>query len=358
MEAVEAWQGDPEAGPRGGRRQAETHRGAVYPVRWRHHREDQPLPARGRQEPAPSPPPPPPPPPPIGRSHIGHHRLRDRTASQHEIIGFEGSPYSPPPPTSQFCIFCISSSSPPPPMWFLNRSRDGVAILKVSQPKMWHSSSGALVQVETADTERFRDIRLVYEAICSATLTEHRTAALAHLKQMVIPPAPILPAPLSHSSVSVPNARVRAATRARAIYRLSLQFPMLTFNWFPFVDSVRREGGGRRFRPFPSSTVIDGSHRWHEANAALSDRSGSYEVRQDRLPSRHYSTDECWADSRHSAALVVPQSPVRWRWSSAGRWSHRITAALWREKWASPDTATPDREIGWNWKIWIDWNGG
>lgn len=95
---------------------------------------------------------------------------------------------------------------------------------------MWHSSSGALVQVETADTERFRDIRLVYEAICSATLTEHRTAALAHLKQMVIPPAPILPAPLSHSSVSVPNARVRAATRARAIYRLSLQFPMLTFN--------------------------------------------------------------------------------------------------------------------------------
>ena len=51
---------------------------------------------------------------------------------------------------------------------------------------MWQSSSGALVQVETADTEKFRDIRLVYETICSATLTEHRTAALALLKKLVM----------------------------------------------------------------------------------------------------------------------------------------------------------------------------
>ena len=50
---------------------------------------------------------------------------------------------------------------------------------------MWQSSSGTLVEVETADTERFRTIRLVYESICKASLAEQRTAALILLKKTV-----------------------------------------------------------------------------------------------------------------------------------------------------------------------------
>jgi len=54
---------------------------------------------------------------------------------------------------------------------------------RISEPKMWQSSSGTLVEVETADTERFRTIRLVYESICKASLAEQRTAALILLKK-------------------------------------------------------------------------------------------------------------------------------------------------------------------------------
>ena len=55
----------------------------------------------------------------------------------------------------------------------------------MSQPKVWKASTGAVVEVDTAEIEQLRDIRLMYEAICNSTLAEDRVRALHLLKRTV-----------------------------------------------------------------------------------------------------------------------------------------------------------------------------
>jgi hypothetical protein len=50
--------------------------------------------------------------------------------------------------------------------------------LKISQPKVWRSSTGAVVEVDTVEIEYLREMRLMYEAVCNSTLTEERVRAL------------------------------------------------------------------------------------------------------------------------------------------------------------------------------------
>ena len=50
---------------------------------------------------------------------------------------------------------------------------------------MWKASTGAVVEVDTAEIEQLREIRLMYEGICSATLAEDRVRALLLLKRTV-----------------------------------------------------------------------------------------------------------------------------------------------------------------------------
>lgn len=64
---------------------------------------------------------------------------------------------------------------------------NGIAwlVIQVSQPKLWKASTGAVVEVDTAEIEHLRDTRIMYEAICSSTLTEDRVRALHLLKRTV-----------------------------------------------------------------------------------------------------------------------------------------------------------------------------
>ena len=55
----------------------------------------------------------------------------------------------------------------------------------MSQPKVWKASTGAVVEVDTVEIEQLREIRLMYEGICSATLAEDRVRALQQLKRTV-----------------------------------------------------------------------------------------------------------------------------------------------------------------------------
>ena len=50
---------------------------------------------------------------------------------------------------------------------------------------MWKSSTGAVVEVDTAEIEHLREMRLMYEAVCNSTLTEDRVRALHLLKRTV-----------------------------------------------------------------------------------------------------------------------------------------------------------------------------
>ena len=65
---------------------------------------------------------------------------------------------------------------------------NGIAwlVIQVSQPKLWKASTGAVVEVDTAEIEHLRDTRIMYEAICSSTLTEDRVRALHLLKRTVL----------------------------------------------------------------------------------------------------------------------------------------------------------------------------
>ncbi len=55
--------------------------------------------------------------------------------------------------------------------------------VQISQPKVWRSSTGAVVEVDTVEIEYLREMRLMYEAICNSTLTEDRVRALHLLKR-------------------------------------------------------------------------------------------------------------------------------------------------------------------------------
>lgn len=54
---------------------------------------------------------------------------------------------------------------------------------RISQPKVWRSSTGAVVEVDTVEIEYLRELRLMYEAVCNSTLTEDRVRALHLLKR-------------------------------------------------------------------------------------------------------------------------------------------------------------------------------
>ncbi|EFX87215.1 hypothetical protein DAPPUDRAFT_312639 [Daphnia pulex] len=54
---------------------------------------------------------------------------------------------------------------------------------RISQPKVWRSSTGAIVEVDTVEIEYLREMRLMYEAVCNSTLTEERVRALHLLKR-------------------------------------------------------------------------------------------------------------------------------------------------------------------------------
>lgn len=56
---------------------------------------------------------------------------------------------------------------------------------QISQPKVWKSSTGAVVEVDTVEIEHLREMRLMYEAVCNSTLTEDRVRALHLLKRTV-----------------------------------------------------------------------------------------------------------------------------------------------------------------------------